>query len=251
MLAVFEVLERCNFIPNSMTAASRTQEVVGSFQSPPISRLYSSIADQIAHFPHKVIWQTLAPRVSAFIWQAWWGKINTFDRVQRKNPLLSLSPQACVMCFQGWESIIFSLVRLSNSIIRLQILENAINWVSLRMLCNSLPNGMQVILLKKQGILGLQHFMLLCGKWIFQGRLGLQHFMLLCGKWIFQDRERGKKELWDNLLVLLGQIFYKLEILCLTCLDSIFALSSCLKKILSLHLFPFSLIRFFLCQKKM
>lgn len=124
MLAVFVVLERCNFIPNSMTAASRTQEVVGSFQSPPISRLYSSIADQIAHFPHKVIWQTLAPRVSAFIWQAWWGKINTFDRVQRKNPLLSLSPLACIMCFQGWESIIFSLVRLSNSIIRLQILEN-------------------------------------------------------------------------------------------------------------------------------
>lgn len=170
--------------------------------------------------------------------------------MQRKNPLLSLSPLACIMCFQGWESIIFSLVRLSNSIIRLQILENCYQLGESENVVQFLTQWNASYPSKKQGILGLQHFMLLCGKWIFQGRLGLQHFMLLCGKWIFQDRERGKKELWDSLLVLLGQIFYKLEILCLTCLDSIFALSSCLKKILSLHLFPFSLIHFFLCQKK-
>ncbi|KAL5569671.1 hypothetical protein UlMin_026246, partial [Ulmus minor] len=60
---------------------------VGSFRSP------------VSFEPFRFIWKSSVPhRIKVFAWLVFHGKLNTCDRVQRKNPQMILFPNRCVMC---------------------------------------------------------------------------------------------------------------------------------------------------------
>ena len=49
--------------------------------------------------PFRFIWKSSVPhRIKVFSWLVFHGKLNTCDRVQRKNPQMNLFPNRCVMC---------------------------------------------------------------------------------------------------------------------------------------------------------
>ncbi|KAL5539045.1 hypothetical protein UlMin_044773 [Ulmus minor] len=56
--------------------------------------------------PFRFIWKSSVPhRVKVSAWLIFLGKLNTCDRVQRKNPQMMLSPNMCVMCKKDEETV--------------------------------------------------------------------------------------------------------------------------------------------------
>ncbi|KAL5583298.1 hypothetical protein UlMin_015740 [Ulmus minor] len=56
--------------------------------------------------PFRFIWKSSVPhRVKVSAWLIYLGKLNTCDRVQRRNPQMMLSPNRCVMCKRDEESV--------------------------------------------------------------------------------------------------------------------------------------------------
>ncbi|KAL5543390.1 hypothetical protein UlMin_007174 [Ulmus minor] len=56
--------------------------------------------------PFRFIWKSSVPhRVKVYAWLIYLGKLNTCDRVQRRNPQMMLSPNMCVICKKDEESV--------------------------------------------------------------------------------------------------------------------------------------------------
>ncbi|KAL5575498.1 hypothetical protein UlMin_017197 [Ulmus minor] len=56
--------------------------------------------------PFRFIWKSsVLHRVKVSAWLIYLGKLNTCDRVQRRNPQMMLSPNRCVMCKKDEESV--------------------------------------------------------------------------------------------------------------------------------------------------
>ena len=53
----------------------------------------------------KPIWKSKSPsKVKAFVWTAVLNRINTNDMLQKRRPLMALSPNMCIMCGLDFES---------------------------------------------------------------------------------------------------------------------------------------------------
>ena len=62
-------------------------------------------SSKVSFEPFRFIWKSsVSHRIKVFAWLAFRGKLNTCDRVQRKNTQMMLSPNMCVLCKKDAET---------------------------------------------------------------------------------------------------------------------------------------------------
>lgn len=71
----------------------------GTFSSKSLSLLLSSSRDWICKDLYIAIWKGSYPKkVKFYIWELSHSCLNTYDKLQRRSPWISLSPSCCILC---------------------------------------------------------------------------------------------------------------------------------------------------------
>ncbi|TQD89699.1 hypothetical protein C1H46_024693 [Malus baccata] len=114
---LLQKLEEVRLSPIKRDIRRWNLEVSGLFSCKSYRSLRSN--DGIVHYfpPYPQIWKSkVPPKVKILVWLVANGNLNTCDRIQRRNPLMCLSPHWCSLCKAKEESVNHIFLHCSYSI---------------------------------------------------------------------------------------------------------------------------------------
>ncbi|KAM1157902.1 hypothetical protein ACFX1X_028768 [Malus domestica] len=115
--SLLQKVEVVRLSPSKMDNRRWNLEASGLFTCKSYRSLLSN--NGIVHYypPYSQIWKSKAPpKVKILVWLVATGSLNTCDKIQRRNPLMCLSPHWCSLCKAKEESVNHIFLHCSYSI---------------------------------------------------------------------------------------------------------------------------------------
>ncbi|CAL2262014.1 unnamed protein product [Prunus armeniaca] len=105
-IKLLEVLDGFRLCASKRDRRRWDLEVSGFFTCKSFQSFLRNKGSVVTFLPFSSVWKAKSPpKVKVFVWLVALGKVNTLDLVQRKRPFMYLSPQWCVLCKLGEESV--------------------------------------------------------------------------------------------------------------------------------------------------